>query len=89
MAVAVGGLAGAVGAALVTAVAGAAGVAGLELGGAGLNVGDSRGGDGGGSHEGGEEGGELHFERGLKIYGCLVGINFVGWTLVVKRKAGV
>lgn len=51
MPVAVGSLASAVGAALVTAISGTAGVAGLE---------DRAGRDGGGE-EGSEEDGELHF----------------------------
>jgi hypothetical protein len=66
--VSVGGLARAVGAALVTAVAGTASVAGLDVGG-------GRGSDGDGSHEGADDGGDLHFEK------C--GVGFVGKMLVV------
>ena len=59
MAVAVGGLAAAVGAALITAEAGAAGVTGLDS----FSRGNGRGVDGNGRDEGADDSGELHFER--------------------------
>jgi hypothetical protein len=59
VAVAVGGLAAAVGAALITAEAGAAGVTGLDS----FSRGNSRGVDGNGRDEGADDSGELHFER--------------------------
>lgn len=68
MPVSVGGLAGAVGAPLVTAVAGAAGVAGLDIG-------SGRGSDGDGGHEGADDSGDLHFEK------C--GVFLVGKLLIV------